>query len=250
MIGIFLLVLSNMYVSSARLSSPVLVAEWVSLNFTWDEDHTLEEFTNSNMFIPQNCLMAGINVDINGDIYVTVPRWRNGVPATLNKVNFDLNTLTPYPSWDMQREGFEGDLQNVQSMTIDSKRRMWAIEVGRRNFFLTDKSMQVSGAAGLWTIDLNTHAVTSKYYFPPSIVSHDESFLNDIAIDEARNMAYLTDAWGNGAIIVLDLANLVSRRYTGVSTQNDPSYALVVNGVNYGKHIFTTPSDGEFVDTS
>jgi len=225
-------------------ASPSLVAEWVTLNYTWDATHDYQTFINEEKFIPNNCLMAGINVDINGDIYVTVPRWRNGVPATLNKVDLTTNTLTPFPSWDMQREGVSGDLQNVQSMTIDSSRRMWIIEVGRRNFFLTNKSMQVSGPAGLWCVDLLTNTVISQYYFPSDVVSYDESFLNDIVIDETRNFAYLTDAWGDGAIITFDLTNQVSRRYSGPSTQNDPTYALIVNGVNYGKRIFTTPSDG------
>lgn len=49
---------------------------------------------------------------------------------------------------------------------------------------------------------------------------------------------------GDGAIIVFDLATLTSRRYSGVSTKNDPAYAMIINGVNYGTNTFTTPSDG------
>ena len=33
--------------------------------------------------------------------------------------------LNPWPSWEMQEVGVEGDLQNCQSMTIDSQGRMW-----------------------------------------------------------------------------------------------------------------------------
>lgn len=50
------------------------------------------------------------------------------MPATLNKVVQNATghyVLDPWPSWDMQEVGVEGDLQNCQSMTIDSQGRMW-----------------------------------------------------------------------------------------------------------------------------
>ena len=36
-------------------------------------------------------------------------------------------------------------------------------------------------------MDLSTNAVLDKYYFPESIVSHDNSFLNDIVVDDTLN---------------------------------------------------------------
>lgn len=57
-------------------------------------------------------------------------------------------------------------------------------------------------------------------------------------------MAYFSDAWDAGAIIVLNMNTRTSRRFAGPATANDPSYSMVINGKNYGKHIFTTPTDG------
>lgn len=221
-----------------------IFTEWIKLNYTWDATHTYDEYIRENKFIPENCLLAGINVDETGTIYLTVPRWRNGVPATLNKWDKALNTLTPYPNWDMQIEGEPNSLQNVQSMNIDGKRRMWVIEVGRRNFFLRDSSQFVSGPAGLWIIDLQSDEILQKHYFPESVVTFDNSFLNDIVIDETRDIAYLSDAWDLGAIVVFDFNTGASRRYSGISTQADSSYAMIINGQFYGKNIFTTPTDG------
>lgn len=127
MLTVLLLVVVFVALLNASIadSHPVTVhAEWAVLNYTWNEKHTYNDYISSQKFIPENCLLAGINVDIDGSIYVTVPRWRNGVPATLNKYDPSQNTLTPFPSWDMQQEGVSGDLQNVQSMTIDAKRRL------------------------------------------------------------------------------------------------------------------------------
>lgn len=211
-------------------AAPTVFAEWVTLNFTFDEVHTYDSYIAEGKFIPENCAIAGINVDNNGDIYLTVPRWLPGIPATLNKLDIVTKLLTPFPSFDVQDEGEEGDLQNVQSMTIDSKRRMWVIEVGRRNFFAKNPREVVNAAAGIWTIDLVTAEVIDKFYFPEDVVSYDNSFLNDIVLDESRGLAYLSDAMGDGAIVVYDCFQRTSRRYSGVSTQADPNYAMVING--------------------
>jgi hypothetical protein len=242
-------------VLSLELFNSVVFAEWTLLNFTWNHIHTYEEYSRTKKYIPHNCALAGINVDKKGNIYVTVPRWRTGVPATLNKLEIspagsaEQYTLTPYPSWEVQRVGVEGDLQSCQSMTIDSQGRMWVVETGRRNFLSPDSKQFVSGAAGVWLIDLETNAVLSKYYFPDSVASYETSFVNDIVLDEARNLAYLTDAGGgssgtSGGLLVYDHAAGTSRRYSGASTMNSPDYVMVIDGTDYGSDIFTTPSDG------
>lgn len=199
---------------------------------------------------PENCIVTGISVAQDGTIYVSVPRWRSGVPATLNTIahngaDASANALVPYPSWDVQREGVEGDLQNTQSMTIDSGNVMWALDVGRRNFYDDDVDT-VDGPAGVWRIDLSSGEVIDTYYFPDSIVPYNNSFLNDIVLDESRSFAYFSDAWGDGAIIVLDYSGSAwtSRRYSGASTQRDPFYPMSINGNHYGRNILITPIDG------
>jgi hypothetical protein len=229
-------------------SSSYIFAEWILLDYTWDNGHSRQEYIVAGKFVPENCAMAGINVDKDGNVYVTVPRWRPGVPATLNKLQkvsgTEHYTLTPYPSWDMQVEGENGDLQNCQSMTIDSQGRMWVIEVGRRNFLASNASLVTNGAAGVWIIDMATEQIVSKYYFPNDVAYYNSSFVNDIVLDESRQLAYLSDAAGNGGLIVYNFLEATSRRYSAISTKNEPSYVMIIDGTNYGNAIFTTPSDG------
>ena len=250
MVRVYLVVLLVVLsvVSKLIVAEHTVFAEWTVLNFTWDATHTYSDYVSTNNFLPHNCVLAGINVDKQGNIYVTVPRWREGVPATLNILEqipgSTEYSLTPFPSWDMQAVGKSGDLQSCQSMTIDSQGRMWVVETGRRNFLSPSKSQYVDGAAGVWIVDLATKAILSKYYFPQDVASYDVSFINDIVLDERRNLAYLSDAGGSGGLLVYNHNDETSRKYTGASTMNVPSYVMIIDGVNYGTDIFTTPSDG------
>lgn len=151
---------------------------------------------------------------------------------------------TPFPSWDAQIEGDAYGIQNVQSMTIDGNRRMWVVDVGRRNFFAKDSSLKTSAPATVWIINMNDSSISDKVAFPQDIVSYEDSFLNDVVVDETRNFAYFSDAWGDGAIIALDMNSKQAKRYSGKSTDRDAFYAMSVNGKNYGRFIFTTPTDG------
>jgi hypothetical protein len=116
-------------------SEPTPFAEFVLLNYSWDAAHQHDQYVEAGLFVPENCLLAGIKLGPDNEMFVTVPRWKSGVPGTLNKVvpgpgpgpgGGQEYSLQPYPSWDMQREGVEGDLQNCQSMFIERSRpRMW-----------------------------------------------------------------------------------------------------------------------------
>lgn len=80
-----------------------------------------------------NCCPTGIKV-YKGVYYVTVPRWKPGVPSTLNVIDPETQTLIPFPSFDANSlDG--GWLTYVQSMEIDSRGWMWILDVGRLNIY-------------------------------------------------------------------------------------------------------------------
>jgi hypothetical protein len=55
----------------------------------------------------------------------------------------------------------------------------------------------IAGAAKLVRIDLDTNQVSHIYSFGSDVVK-PTSYLNDVRIDNSRNIAYMTDSGGSG----------------------------------------------------
>lgn len=111
--------------------------------------------------------------------------------------------VRPYPSREWNAWGPEVSLNParhfvcVQSLVCEGD-GLWALDSGRL------KDDEVSGAAKLVRIDLNTDRVDRVYAFRDDVAWQGSKF-NDVRIDADRNVAYITDA-GTGGMVVLDLA--------------------------------------------
>lgn len=202
-------------------------------------------YDESPDFPKENAAITGIKYYDN-KIYITVPRWKESVPYTLNVVGKnDLNesVLFPWPDAEIQDyiNGGCDKIQYVQSMEIDLVGRMWVIDVGRRNT-LTDNPINLCPPK-LLIISMSTGKILHHYTFPESVADYNKTFLNDIAVDVIDEIAYISDA-GVGGIIVYDLKRNWSRKYVGKSAKNEPNVSFTILDVDYGTDTFTTPADG------
>ncbi|XP_062506522.1 protein yellow-like [Corticium candelabrum] len=230
-----------------------VIYEWVSLEYDWPDDggRTRSRYEAHGLYVPHNNALAGIKI-YKGTTYVTVPRWKHGVPSTLNKVVHTGHRplLQPFPSWEMQELGNCDSLQYVQSMEIDAKCGwMWIIDAGRVNLL---ESPDVTGLRPLnlcppklVIYDLNRDEIVRIHVFTDAVASYNESFLNDIVVDRVHRFAYISDAQGSkgrGGIISYSFDDDKSRLFWGPSTEAEPdAYNIDINNLTY---TFKTPSDG------
>lgn len=120
---IFLTILSALLLFRATLvhARADVQFSWSVIDYTWPtREQRLQALQNED-YIEANNAIAGIKVYRNW-VYLTVPRWLQGVPSTLNRISIDNRDssppLIPYPNWHMNELGNCDSLQYVQSMEI------------------------------------------------------------------------------------------------------------------------------------
>jgi len=233
--------------ASTEAATPDVVYEWTTVEFSWPNAATRAAYIADGRYIVANCIVTGIKV-YGSDVFVTVPRWRRGVPSTLNRVVSDGtggHMLEPYPSWEWQQYGDHDTvpsasrrgLRYVQSMEVTPDGLMYILDVGRLHIF----DDPIDGQPRLLVYDIVRDRLVSEYAFEDSVASHSASFLNDLVVDQATRTVYISDT-GTGALVVFDGASKRARRYAGVSTRADISLPFAVAGLPYPA--VDSPADG------
>ncbi|XP_058794953.1 protein yellow-like [Phymastichus coffea] len=195
-----------------------IIFEWNYLNFSWQSANVYEQAVSDKSYIPENNIISGIKVN-RDRVYLTLPRWKNGVPATLVSIARTTEQKTPllepYPNWDMQKLDDCSALQYVQSMEIDPASRMWILENGRTEF-LSDNPRSKCPARLIILDLLNDGQVLLDYQFPADVARRDSVILDDIVLDhEDGGWAYITDFDAEyPGIIVFSLRNRTSWKVT------------------------------------
>jgi hypothetical protein len=95
-------------------------------------------------------------------------------------------------------------------------------------------------------VNIESEELIQSYRFPEDVLSYNDSFLNDIVLDETNGYAYFSNAQSNGGIVVYNIKTQQSRMFTGLSTQRNASYDFCVDSDCYGTDsaVGMTPSDG------
>lgn len=173
--------------------------EWNYINFTWFDEEQLQSAITAGTYIPENNIISGLKY-YDGWFYITLPRMKQGVPATLARIpakayeNDTEPLLEPFPSWGMNVEGDCNSFQNVQNVEIDTEGRMWILDGGRTATMT--KLASTKCRPRLVIYDIKNNATITNYYFPDS-VTNNRSYLYDIVLDDVDGgYAYITDNSG------------------------------------------------------
>lgn len=170
-----------------------VIYEWKTINFNWTTDTAEQEAVASSKYIKENVYISGIKY-YNDKLYLSLPRMKMGVPATLAWIpaisgNDTSPRLRPFPNWAMNEEGDCKNFQSVQSMEIDKNGLMWVIDNGR----ISNKANS-SCPPTLTLIDLKDEKNSFTIYTFPESVASSKSYLTDLVIDDtAGGYAYITD---------------------------------------------------------
>uniref|UniRef100_A0A6M2DZL1 Protein yellow n=1 Tax=Xenopsylla cheopis TaxID=163159 RepID=A0A6M2DZL1_XENCH len=178
---------------------------WRSLDFAYPGNEERQRALRSGQFIPENALPVGI--ETWGDkMFVTVPRWREGIPATLTTISLHSNekspALEPYPDWSTNKQGdcLRG-LTTAYRIKVDECDRLWVLDTGTVG--IGNTTVNVCPYA-LNIFDLRTNRRIRRTPFRPEDTNQN-TFIANIAIDMGTScedtFAYMSDELGYGLIV-------------------------------------------------
>ncbi|KAM3962606.1 protein yellow-like [Aphomia sociella] len=181
--------------------------EWNQLDYQYPTPEARQQAIDSKSFIPKNNIPMGLEI-FEDKLFITVPRWRNGVPSSLNYVNLKDNTTTspklmPYPSWAAHATGQDQKPPEIISpfrIRADRCSRLWVLDNGKIGNL---ESNTTKYAPAIIIYDLKTDNLIRKYVFPNDQVKQDSGFAN-IAIEDSdcqKTYAYAGDV-GKAGIVV------------------------------------------------
>ncbi|XP_049869127.1 protein yellow-like [Pectinophora gossypiella] len=173
-----------------------VIYEWNAIDFEWASPGDREDYLNTSRYIPQNVLISGINF-YGENIFLTVPRMLDGVPATLGTIPTQQTEtapkLRPFPSWADNEIGNCKALQFVQNIEIDRNGIMWILDNGRVGTLT--RTPDAKCPPSLVLIDLKTGKnEMERIPFPPDTVNVNSTYLNDLVVDNRDgDYAYISD---------------------------------------------------------
>ncbi|KAL4714435.1 hypothetical protein ACJJTC_017730 [Scirpophaga incertulas] len=178
---------------------------WNVMDWNYPDEYSRQQAIATDALIPENALPVGIERWRN-KLFVSVPRWRPGIPATLNYIPLDVPyqpspKLIPYPSWQGNELGnCESGLNTVYRIKADKCDRLWVLDVGTYGY---DPNVTNLCPYALNVYDLKTDQRIRRYVFRPEDIV-PSTFIANIAVDIGSScddaFAYFSDELGYGLI--------------------------------------------------
>jgi hypothetical protein len=178
---------------------------WRQMDWVFPSQQIRERAIASGDYIPTNGLPVGIERWQN-KLFVSVPRWRNGIPSTLNYIDMNQTPsgsppLIPYPSLANNVAGdCANGLSTVYRIKADKCGRLWVLDTGTVGIGNTTQNVC---PYALNVFDLATDRRIRRYEFRPED-TNPNTFIANIAVDIGKNCedayAYFSDELGYGLV--------------------------------------------------
>lgn len=135
----FCLIIALAIAASCKAAKPEMRFAWKEVDYTWNTPADKENALKDKTFIPDHNLPLGL-ARWKNKLFVTVPRWKNGVASSLNYVDIDGaqdQLLKPYPSLkdnlvpDAAKElPSNNSIVSVFRVDVDACDRLWVMDTG------------------------------------------------------------------------------------------------------------------------
>ncbi|XP_060529364.1 protein yellow-like [Cylas formicarius] len=220
------------------------VFAWKQVTFTWPSAETEKIAKEEGDYEPKNNLPLGL-ARWKDKLFVTVPRWKSGVAATLGYVSLNepINktaAITPYPDWKahiLPKNDSKPDpntLVSIFRVAVDKCDRLWAMDTGLADILGNPKQVLPPSIA---IFDLNTDKLIRRYTIKSDWVSEDAFFANievDVKGDRCDEaFAYLPNL-GSYELVVYSFQEDDSWRFKHNFFHFDPLKGdFNVSGVNF-----------------
>lgn len=207
---------ATLTIAGAAASEPQLAPWRQYAGVSWDLTAAPIRFKEST-----GAPIVGLRFGRKGNAYVSTPRLLSAkAPATISTLDLSsadqVARLRAFPSAQANDgKGAPADtLRSVLGFHIDQRNGwLWALDAG----FVAGEKEAPAGAQKLMVFDLATRKLVKKVALD-RVADRKGSFLNDLAVDEARKIAYISDSGFRSApknqagIIVVDLDSAKARR--------------------------------------
>ncbi|CAB3381795.1 Hypothetical predicted protein [Cloeon dipterum] len=233
--------------SSSRSGEFREVFNWKQLDFEFPNEQMRRQAIQSGAFVEINSSMP-LSLEADSTrLFVSAPRWRQGVPFTLTYLPLpgaDLKRvptqssprLKPYPNAEANRQGNCDGLTSVFRMSADNCNRLWVVDTGR-------VGAQQLCPPQVIAFDLQTDAIVYRHRFSQESLLCNSQPTN-IAVEykaeaqcgRGNNLdafLYVTDTLAY-AIIVIDTSSGRSWRVSDKSMFPNPEAgSFNVQGVKF-----------------
>ncbi|KOB77206.1 Yellow-c [Operophtera brumata] len=197
--------------ASCKAATPQTRFAWNEVDYTWKTPADKENALKDKIFVPANNLPLGL-ARWKNKLFVTVPRWKNGVASSLNYVDVDGaqdQLLKPYPSLeanlipDSAKElPSNSSIISVFRVDVDACDRLWVMDTGLAD--ILGSPNQIAGPS-IAIFDLNTDQLIHRYFLKVDVLKEDTFFANivvDVNKDKCEDgFAYIPDLGGYGVVV-------------------------------------------------
>ena len=150
---------------------------------------------------PADFNMIGVGVSHSGLVYASAPATMKRYSASVVKIDPKTKDLLPFPDAGWNR--FDPHPVNkevwvsVPALWVDDRNHLWVLDSS-----LPSVDQKILPPK-LVEFDAETGQLYQIYHFGPDITPEDS--LNDVRVDTRTRTAYITNEWGRGGLVVMDL---------------------------------------------